>query len=78
MSFDGIEIGALWTGRGKALYTGKLGNARIVVLENQHKKSDNHPDARIFVVPDDKRDKGSTAAARDESDETGYPGGYGG
>lgn len=72
--FPGIEIGALWTGRGKALYSGKLGNARVVILTNNHKKADNHPDARIFVVPDEKRDQQAVAAedVNQDDDETPF------
>ena len=74
MSFDGIEIGALWTGKGKALYTGKLGAARVIVLENRGKKTDKHPDARIFVVPDDRRQE----RGGDDDRGGGDYGGYGG
>ena len=46
-----IEIGALWEGRKPGVMTGKMGNARCVILPNDRRDSDNQPAARIFIAP---------------------------
>jgi hypothetical protein len=58
MSWEGIKIGALWQGRGKAMFTGRFGDARVVVMPNNNKKTDKHPDAIVYIVPDDRKPEG--------------------
>jgi len=51
-----IEIGALWySTKTPGVMTGKLGNARLVLLPN-NKKEGAQPDCRIFVAPYEKKD----------------------
>lgn len=51
-----IEIGALWySTKTPGVMTGKLGNARLVLLPNNNKEGA-QPDCRIFVAPYEKRD----------------------
>ena len=39
-----IKFGALWTSKGKSLFTGSVNNdMRIVVLENQRKEKEDLP-----------------------------------
>jgi hypothetical protein len=63
MSTDGkqksqlVEIGALWySTKTPGVMTGKLGNARLVLLPNDRKEGA-QPDCRIFVAPFEKRDQ---------------------
>ena len=52
-----IEIGALWySTKTPGVMTGKLGNARLVLLPNDRKEGA-QPDCRIFVAPFEKRDQ---------------------
>lgn len=51
-----IEIGALWhSTKTPGVMTGKLGNARLVLLPNNNKEG-SQPDCRIFVAPYEKKD----------------------
>ncbi len=51
-----IEIGALWySTKTPGVMTGKLGNARLVLLPNNNKEGA-QPDCRIFVAPYEKKD----------------------
>jgi len=52
-----IEIGALWySTKTPGVMTGKLGNARLVLLPNNNKEG-SQPDCRIFVAPFEKQDQ---------------------
>jgi hypothetical protein len=52
-----VEIGALWySTKTPGVMTGKLGNARLVLLPNDRKEGA-QPDCRIFVAPFEKRDQ---------------------
>ena len=52
-----IEIGALWySTKTPGVMTGKLGNARLVLLPNNNKEGA-QPDCRIFVAPFEKQDQ---------------------
>ena len=52
-----IEIGALWySTKTPGVMTGKLGNARLVLLPNDRKEGA-QPDCRIFVAPFEKQDQ---------------------
>jgi hypothetical protein len=51
-----VEIGALWySTKTPGVMTGKLGNARLVLLPNNNKEGA-QPDCRIFVAPYEKKD----------------------
>ena len=51
-----VEIGALWySTKTPGVMTGKLGNARLVLLPNNNKEGA-QPDCRIFVAPYKKKD----------------------
>jgi hypothetical protein len=50
-----IKIGALWKGE-KAL-TGSMGSARLVVLKNNYKTEDKHPDYIVWVTPQKKKEQ---------------------
>jgi uncharacterized protein (DUF736 family) len=53
-----VFIGALWKPgkdengqpRAKAVLNGKLGNARVIILKNKNKTSENSPDYHIAVA----------------------------
>ena len=50
-----VEIGALWySTKTPGVMTGKLGNARLVLLPNNNKEGA-QPDCRIFVAPYEKK-----------------------
>jgi hypothetical protein len=52
-----VEIGALrYSTKTPGVMTGKLGNARLVLLPNDRKEGA-QPDCRIFVAPFEKRDQ---------------------
>ena len=56
-----IEIGALWySTKTPGVMTGKLGNARLVLLPNDRKEGA-QPDCRIFVAPFKSRTSSSLA-----------------
>ena len=64
-----IKIGALWKAKhknGKTMFSGQLGNdARILILENNFKKEDKHPDFNIFIVEKKKKDEASASEIAD-------------
>lgn len=46
-----VQIGALWeSGSDKVIASGYLGNARLLVLKNNYKKEDKHPDYVLCVA----------------------------
>lgn len=56
------EIFALWKNTsksGETYLTGKLGNARLLVLKNNYKEADNQPDYRVFVTKDEREGNGN-------------------
>ena len=58
---DLVKIGALWKHEGKSerspVLTGKLGDARLVIFANGHKKTDKHPDYILYVENQKKREE---------------------
>ena len=65
-----IKFGALWTGKGKSLFTGTVNNdIRIVVLGNQRKEKDNQPDAFIFLAKKEWEDKNTEASPSKEKED---------
>lgn len=49
-----IRIGALWRSQSGKVLTGKLGEARLVILPNRHKEAgDKRPDYVVFVTAPD-------------------------
>lgn len=56
---DLIEIAALWEStdkNGNPMLTGKMGNARVVVLKNTYKDKENQPDYRVYVTKNERRE----------------------
>lgn len=51
-----VKIGALWK-KEKSLQ-GKMGDARLIVLKNNFKESDRHPDYIVYVCKPQKREEG--------------------
>ena len=50
-----VKIGALWT-KPKSMQ-GKMGDARLVVMPNSYKQSDNHPDYIVYVCKPKKKEE---------------------
>lgn len=59
-----VKLGALWAGKkdrnGNPMMTGKIGDARVLVLKNTYKEQENQPDYIIYVTNPDK-DKPETS-----------------
>lgn len=58
---DLVKIGALWVGadkKGNPQLTGKMGDARLLVLKNNFKERDNQPDYVVYVTKNERRDNG--------------------
>jgi hypothetical protein len=50
-----IQIAAFWKKQSKnnrVYYTGKMGNGRLLLFQNQNKKAENHPDLLLYVAQD--------------------------
>ncbi len=48
-----VKLGAVWKGtdrNGKLMFTGVMGDARLLILTNNHKERDNQPDMNVFVA----------------------------
>jgi len=48
-----IKIGALWlqtSKDGKKFMTGNFGDAKLVVMKNDYKTTDNHPDYIVYIA----------------------------
>lgn len=62
MAFDEkkplVCIGALWKNKSGRGLSGRLGDARLVVLENTRKDKENQPDYRVFVATPDRKTEG--------------------
>jgi len=74
MAFDEkkplVCIGALWKNKSGRGLSGRLGDARLVVLENTRKDKENQPDYRVFVAtPDRKGGEGGGNAGGGGDDE---------
>lgn len=60
-----IKVGALWANEkdGKTYYSGKFGDAKMLVFENSYKESDKHPSHIVYLAPfekkEDKKEEGS-------------------
>lgn len=59
-----VRIGALWQGRegSKAVLTGKMGDARLLIFQNTRKESENQPDYIVCVAQQQRRDDGGQQA----------------
>jgi hypothetical protein len=55
-----IEIAGLWKSKDGRSLSGGQGNARWIVIPNQFKKDDKHPDYKLFVAKNEKREKDVT------------------
>lgn len=57
--FPGIEIASLWWGKTPGNMTGSMGGkygARIVLVQNKNKEGQ-QPDARLYVMPYEKKEE---------------------
>lgn len=48
-----IQVGALWRPEdkdSKVALAGSFGDARVIILKNNYKEADNHPDYKIFLT----------------------------
>jgi len=56
---DLIKIGSLWINDSKEgkILTGRLGDAKLLLLKNKYKKTDKHPDYNIYVAKNEKREE---------------------
>ena len=50
-----VKVGALWDKPNS--FQGKMGEARLVILPNKHKKEDKHPDRIVYVCNPKKKEK---------------------
>ncbi len=56
-----IQIAAFWkkeSVNGRTYYTGKMGNGKLLVLENERKQQQKHPDMILYIVEEKSQDKG--------------------
>jgi len=60
-----INIGGLWANRAKSnneIYlSGYLNGAKLLILKNNFKTTDNHPDYVMYVVPRNQRPQSASA-----------------
>jgi hypothetical protein len=57
---DLVKIGCLWNSEdkeGRLILSGKLGDAKLYVLQNGFKKDEKSPDFYVYVAPDYKAGK---------------------
>ena len=56
---DLVEIGGLWKNEGKdgEYFSGKLGQAKLLIFANKYKKTDKHPDFRMYVTKVEKKEE---------------------
>ena len=49
-----IELCGLWineSSNGEKHFSGKIGNAKVLIFKNKYKKADNHPEYKLFIAP---------------------------
>lgn len=67
-----VEIMALWENQsesGETYFTGRMGNAKVIVFKNKYKTSDKHPSYRVYVQNPEKKEKTETPQSSfDEND----------
>ncbi len=72
-----IKVSALWkqkTKAGEDFLNGKLGDAKLLIFKNKHKKSEKHPDYIVYLAPYEKKEENTgrlneSAANPPQSDE---------
>jgi len=55
-----IKLMGLWESKdknGNAFYSGKLGNARVIIMKNGYKEQDNHPDYEVLIKKNEPKQK---------------------
>jgi hypothetical protein len=65
-----VKIGALWRGEtktGDICYTGRMGDAMLLVFKNKFKEQDKQPDFIVYVAKPQKKDEPSQEACNDGS-----------
>ena len=61
MASDRIRIGGLWKQTSKTglnYLSGKLGQARLLIFQNDSKRDENSPDHTMYLVPDERQSEG--------------------
>lgn len=56
-----VPLCALWANTskgGKKYWSGMLGDAKVLVFENDKRGNDRAPDLRVYLVPNDKKRNG--------------------
>jgi len=56
-----IQLAALWkkdSKNGRTYYQGKLGKGKLLLFKNDKKEKDEHPDLMLYIVADEKDQKG--------------------
>jgi hypothetical protein len=64
-----IQIAAFWkkeSKEGKPYYQGRLGNNRLLLFKNEHKKEDKHPDLVLFLAESERRNEKGTEEEGEE------------
>lgn len=67
-----LKVTGLWKQKkksGESFLAGNLGGARILVMKNQYKKEDNHPDYNVFLVERKAKEAEPGQAGEDMLDE---------
>lgn len=59
-----VEFFSLWehvSKQGKRYWSGSLGSARVIVFENDRRGNDKAPALRVYLAPNEKRDRPSSS-----------------
>lgn len=61
-----VKVGALWNNEGesKLAFSGKFGDAKMLIFPNGYKESSKHPDYIVYLAPFEK--KGDKPASQNE------------
>ena len=68
-----IEIAALWKNtsqKGEDYLSGNLGRGRLLVLKNNYKDKENHPDYKVYLVENKPNE---TSGQTEQEKEDGIP-----
>ncbi len=65
-----IRVGGLWKTRGGHLSGSIFNGAKLLILPNQRKESDRHPDFVVWLVPPEPREEADRGY---ENQDPGYP-----
>ncbi len=72
-----IRRAAFWkreSKNGRRYYQGRMGDGKLLLFHNEHKKEENHPDLILCVVPQpEKREQKQNGQTNDETGEEDIP-----